>query len=110
MITAASLTSRYSSDTHGYLAGQEICSFPYVSSSYAPPEVTYSSVCLFNDTVSISDCIASNDRTNNELERIWKEALVVQLKAISLHLSEKKITKNPSRQSVSGPRFEPRIS
>jgi hypothetical protein len=36
---------------------------------------TYS---LFNDAVSISDYIASNERmiVNNELERMWKETVV----------------------------------
>jgi hypothetical protein len=31
---------------------------------------------LFNDSVSISDYIASNGRIIDELERIWKEAAV----------------------------------
>jgi hypothetical protein len=31
---------------------------------------------LFNDAVSSSDCIASNDTIINELERMWKEAVV----------------------------------
>jgi hypothetical protein len=33
---------------------------------------------LFNDAFSISDYIASNERmiVNNELERMWKEAVV----------------------------------
>jgi hypothetical protein len=38
---------------------------------------------LFNDAVSRSDCIASGDRMNNELERMWKEAVVVRLKLLS---------------------------
>jgi hypothetical protein len=32
--------------------------------------------CLFNDTVSSSDYIASNDRVNNKLEIIWNEVVV----------------------------------
>jgi hypothetical protein len=36
------------------------------------------SICgLFIDTVSSSDYIASDDGMINELERIWKEAVVV---------------------------------
>jgi hypothetical protein len=33
-------------------------------------------MCFFNDTVSSSDYVASNGRMINELERIWKEAVV----------------------------------
>jgi hypothetical protein len=34
-------------------------------------------VCgLFNDAVSSSDYVASNDRMINELEWIWKDAIV----------------------------------
>jgi hypothetical protein len=39
----------------------------------------YLFICgLFNDAASNSNCMASNDRiiVNNELERIWKEAVV----------------------------------
>jgi hypothetical protein len=32
---------------------------------------------LFNDAFSSSDYIASNGRMINELQRIWKEAIVV---------------------------------
>jgi hypothetical protein len=49
----------------------------------------YLFICgLFNDTVSSSDYIASNDRviTNNEQERIWKEAVVTYCKVLSRHL------------------------
>jgi hypothetical protein len=31
---------------------------------------------LFNDSVSTSGYTASNERMNNELERIWKEAVI----------------------------------
>jgi hypothetical protein len=40
---------------------------------------------VFNDTVSISACIMSNGRVivNNELERVWKEAVAPQFEVIS---------------------------
>jgi hypothetical protein len=41
---------------------------------------------LFNDAVSSSDCIASNDRMNNELEKIWKEGIVAKFMAIPRNL------------------------
>jgi hypothetical protein len=40
---------------------------------------------LINYLFSSSDCIASSRKLNNELERIWREA-VVQYKVVSEHL------------------------
>jgi hypothetical protein len=38
-------------------------------------------ICILFNNVSSSDCIASNDRMiNTELERIWKEAVMVNLR------------------------------
>jgi hypothetical protein len=38
----------------------------------------YLFICgLFNDAVSNSDYIVSDDRVVNELDRIWKEAVMV---------------------------------
>jgi hypothetical protein len=44
--------------------------------------------CLFNDTVISSDCraISSNNRTINDLEGIWEEAVVSQFDVPSRHL------------------------
>jgi hypothetical protein len=43
---------------------------------------------LFNDAFIISDYIASNERmiVNNELESMWKEAVMAQFKVLSRHL------------------------
>jgi hypothetical protein len=43
---------------------------------------------LFNDAFSSTDYILSNERmtVNNELERMWKEAVVAQFKVLSQHL------------------------
>jgi hypothetical protein len=47
----------------------------------------YLFVCgLFNNAVSSSDYIASNNMMVNELERIWKEAVMVYFKLLSWHL------------------------
>jgi hypothetical protein len=41
---------------------------------------------LFNDAVGSSDYIVSNDRMNSDLERTWKDAIVVEFKVLSRHL------------------------
>jgi hypothetical protein len=45
---------------------------------------------LFNGTISYSNYIASSDwmKACNELERMWKGAVVVQVQVLSRHLSE----------------------
>jgi hypothetical protein len=43
---------------------------------------------LFNNVVSSSDYIASDNRViNNVLERMWKEAVVSEFKGLSQHLT-----------------------
>jgi hypothetical protein len=32
-------------------------------------------LCLFNDTLSTSDYVASNIRVNNKLEKMWKKVM-----------------------------------
>jgi hypothetical protein len=52
---------------------------------------------LFNDDVSTSDHIASDDRMINELEIIWKEAVMAEIKELSQHLpGQRKTMKSPS--------------
>jgi hypothetical protein len=41
---------------------------------------------LFNDAFSSSAYISSNERMISELERIWKKAVVAQLKVLSRNL------------------------
>jgi hypothetical protein len=68
---------------------------------------------LFNDTNSNSDYIASNDRTNNELERLWKEEVMDQHKVLPQNLlgvAEENHKKPQSGYPASGPRFEPEVS
>jgi hypothetical protein len=48
--------------------------------------VTLSIYCLFNDTVSGSHYIKLYERIN-ELERMWKEAVVIEFQVQSHHLS-----------------------
>jgi hypothetical protein len=45
---------------------------------------------LFKGTIRYSYCIASTDWmiVGNELERMWKEAVVVQFRALSRHFHE----------------------
>jgi hypothetical protein len=45
---------------------------------------------VFNNSSSKSDYIISKDKmiVNNELERIWKETVVVQFKILPQHLPE----------------------
>jgi hypothetical protein len=44
---------------------------------------------LFNDAVSSLDCIALNDTVINELERMWKEAVMAQFKVLTWKLLER---------------------
>jgi hypothetical protein len=48
---------------------------PYIMLSYIFPPRSFCGEGLFNHAMS-SDHIVSNDRMNNELERIWKEAVM----------------------------------
>jgi len=43
---------------------------------YSLQNIIYFSYGLFNDAVSSTLYVAPTDRMNNELERIWKEAVV----------------------------------
>jgi hypothetical protein len=66
---------------------------------------------LFNAAFNISDYIASNERmiVNNELERMWKEAVVAKFMVLSRHLpggTKENHEKPQSGQPVSGPRIE----
>lgn len=46
------------------------------------------SLCsLFNDAFNISYCVASKDEMLNEMERIWKEAVVAYLRYYIQHLA-----------------------
>jgi hypothetical protein len=50
---------------------------------------------------------------NNQLERIWKEAVMVLFKVLSWHLpggNTENHTKSQSGYMVPGPRLEPRTS
>lgn len=44
---------------------------------------------LFEDAVCSSDYIPSNDTTVNDLERIWKEAVVATFQLLSIYLRGK---------------------
>jgi hypothetical protein len=66
---------------------------------------------FFNDAVTSSDNVASNDRmiSEYELERIWKEAAMTYFKVLSWHLSggtEENDDKPQSGWPVLGLRFE----
>jgi hypothetical protein len=70
---------------------------------------------LFNDNASSSDCIVSNDRMNNDLERMWKESVMTLRCYTGICLEELSKTReilsqdsrSPSRgQNLGPPEYE----
>jgi hypothetical protein len=62
-----------------------------IADTYEHKRVGISVILLcfdFLTTLSVAHCIVSYDRTtaNNELERMWKEAVVDELKVVYRHL------------------------
>jgi hypothetical protein len=42
--------------------------------------------CLFHDAIIISDCIALSGQIINELESMWREAVMIEFEVLSQHL------------------------